>query len=80
MFLNTKVREERNCFQDYIIRKDSQSEQNINKRVLKTQAENCMLAIIPFIFVTCLFLDTLISKEYSIFMVEISHKEYGILF
>lgn len=82
MFLNAKVREEPNCFQDYIIRKDSQSERNINKnkRVLRTQAENCLLAIIPFIFVMCLSVDTFIPKGYSIFMVEISYKEYGILF
>lgn len=82
MFLNTKVREEPNCFQDYIIRKDSQSEWNINKnkRVLRTQAENCLLAIILFIFVMCLSLDTFIPKGYSIFMVEISYNEYGILF
>lgn len=82
MFLNTKVREEQNCFQDYIIRKDSQSEWNINKnkRVLRTQAENCLLAIILFIFVMCLSLDTFIPKGYSIFMVKISYKEYGILF
>lgn len=76
MFLNTKVREVTNCFQDYIIRKDSQSEWNINKnkRVLRTQAENCLLAIIPLIFVMCLSLDSFIPKGYSIFIVEKSYK------
>lgn len=82
MFLNIKIREEPNCFQDYIIRKDSQSEWNINKnrRVLRTQAEYCLLAIIPFIFVMCLSLDSFMPKGYSIFMVEILYKKHGILF